>query len=114
MAYVMWMEVRYGWVPDGAFSAALGQNQANVPGERSGAGTATAPIPMSVSMAQSAYDLVGKPVPGGDTPTGANFQTALNNCAADLYTNLTTTNAVPGFTSGTLLAKIQAWATGGG
>ncbi len=97
----------YRWVPDGMGSQ-LGPQQANSPGYG-----ATA-IPGTVPAAQEASDRVGEIVPGGDSPTTANFQTALNNGAADLYTRFTTSAAVPGFApSGTLAAIVQAWSTGG-
>jgi len=106
MAYMISVRVQYMWVPDGTGAALLIQPQAEVPGfgatQQPGAGFA----------AQKADDFVGESVPGGDSPTAGNFQTALNNAAADLYTRLTTAGDVPGFTSGTLLAQIQGFSTG--
>lgn len=107
MAYRVRVRVDYDWVPDGSGGATLGQMQAENPGfGASGAGGI-------VGVAQTASDIVAEAVPGGDSPSTANFQTALNAAAADLYTRLTTANAVPGFTSGTLAAQIQGWSTGG-
>jgi hypothetical protein len=110
MAYAVQLVARYVWVPDGTGSALLGQRQGDFPGY--GAVTAGVGGYGTVPAAQEASDFVGEIVPGGDTPTGPNFQTALNSAAADLYTQMTTAGAVPGFTSGTLLALVQAWATG--
>ena len=85
-------------IPAGAGGAALGQMQANVPG-----GGATL-IPHTTGIAQTlAMTPVFEQVPGGAAPSGANFQTALNSAAADLYTNLTAAQ----------LAQVQAFATGG-
>ena len=47
----------------------------------------------------------GQLVPGGNTPTAANFTTALNSMAADIAAQI----AVPA-----TLARVQAFATGGG
>ena len=105
MAYRIRVKVDYDWVPDGAGSAILGQQQADNPGY---AGTGFGPV----GAAQTASDIDAEIVPGGDSPTGANFQTALNAAAATLYTRLTTANSVPGFTAGTLLATVQGWSTG--
>ena len=106
MAYRIRVRVDYDWCPDGAGGALLGQQQADNPGiAGTGAGT--------VAAAQTASDIDAEVVPGGDSPTSGNFQTALNNAAATLYTRLTTANSVPGFTSGTLLAQVQAFSTGG-
>jgi hypothetical protein len=103
--YMIRVKVDYDWVPDGAGGALLAQQQADEPGiAGTGSGTAQA--------AQTASDIDREVVPGGDSPTGANFQTALNAAAATLYTRLTTANSTPGFTSGTLLAVVQGWSTG--
>lgn len=45
-------------------------------------------------------------VPGGDTPTGANFTTALNSAATDISNQLNNTAG--------LLARVQGFATGTG
>lgn len=105
MAYRIRVAVSYDWVPDGGGGAILGQQQAENPGV---AGTGAG----SVGAAQTASDIDAEIVPGGDSPSSANFQTALNAAAATLYTRLTTANQVPGFTSGTLLALVQGWSTG--
>ena len=97
----------YDWVPDGTGAALLGQQQADNPGYGASGGYGT------VGAAQTASDQVAELVPGGDSPTGTNFQTALTALGADLYTRLTTAGAVPGFTSGTLLAQVQGFSTGG-
>lgn len=110
MAFMLKMKVDYCWVPDGTAGALMGQRQGDFPGY--GAVTGGIGGYGTVPAAQEASDFVGEVVPGGDSPSGANFQTALNAAAADLYTQMTTAGAVPGFTSGTLLALVQAWATG--
>jgi hypothetical protein len=96
----------YEWINDGAGSALMGQQQADQPGY--GATGTVGPIGAS----QTYSDIVGEMVPGGDSPTAGNFQTALNALAADEYTRLTTANTSPGFTSGTPLALVQGWSTG--
>ncbi len=107
MAYRVRLVVMYEYVPDGTGFALLGQQQADQPGY----GAAGTPGP--VGAAQAASDIVGEFVPGGDSPTAANFQTALNNAAADAYTRLTTAGDVPGFAgSVTLLSIVQGWSTG--
>lgn len=108
MAYGLRVTVQYGWIPDGAGGAALGQRQADWPGVGA-AGASPGPI----FTAQTAQDYVFEMVPGGDSPSSSNFNTALSQAATDLQTQLTTVNDVPGFTSGTLLAQIQAWSSGG-
>lgn len=106
MPYAIRVEITYGYVPAGAGGAALGQQQADMPG------FGATPTPGAVFFAQSAKDIVGEAVPGGESPSAANFTTAINAAAADLETRLSATNAVPGFTSGTLLALVQGWSTG--
>jgi hypothetical protein len=107
MAFIITCQVSYCWVPDGA-AGALGQSQADFPGF--GAYT---PTIGTVPAAQEASDQAGAWVPGGDSPTDANFQTALNAMAASLYTNATTAASVPGFTAGKLTDLMRLWSTGG-
>lgn len=107
MAFRLRMRVDYDWVPDGSGGATLGQAQAENPGYGAAGGAG------AVGISETASDIVAELVPGGDSPSGANFQTALNAAATDLYTRLTTAGSVPGFTSGTLLAQVQGWSTGG-
>jgi hypothetical protein len=106
LPFVVRVEVTYGYVPMGAAGTVLGQQQADMPGFGA---TAT---PGPVFFAQSAKDIVGETVPGGESPTSGNFNTALAAAATDLQTRLTTANQVPGFTTGTLLALVQGWSTG--
>jgi hypothetical protein len=106
MAYRLRAQIFYEWIGDGTGLALLGQQQADQPGYGAAA------TPGDVGLSQVYSDVVGEIVPGGDSPTGTNFQTALNNLAADEYTRLTTAGSSPGFTSGTPLALIQAWSTG--
>lgn len=107
MAFIVQLTAVYGWVPDGSGPMMVGQRQANF-----AAGGAAGATPLTVFAAQSASDYAAELVPGGDSPSDANFQTALNNAAADLYTQFTTAGDVPGFTSGTLSALVKAWSTG--
>jgi hypothetical protein len=110
LAYVVWAQVKYMWVADGAGPSMMGQQQSEVPGFGGVAAT-----PGSVPSSFNASDVDAQLVPGGDSPTGANFQTALNALATDLYNRLTTVGAVPGFApSATLLSVLQGWSTGGG
>lgn len=106
MAYVIVVEARPCWVPDGSGGAMIGQNQSNQPGFGAALGPGTIPGAQTLTLA------VTEPVPGGDTPTGANFNTALVAAAADLNTLIGTAGAWGGNT-GTPLAIMQAWATGG-
>src|SRR5215469_16746014 len=98
------LQVKYVLLPDGAGGAALGQRQADFPGYG-----AAGVNPGPVAFAQSASDYAMEIVPGGDSPVNTNFQTALNNAAADLYTQFTTANDVPGFTSGQLFTQVTGW-----
>ena len=107
MAYIVYGQIRYCWVPDGA-AGALGQSQADFPGF----GAQTAQVG-TVPAAQEASDQAGAWVPGGDAPTDANFQTALNALAAYLYANAIAAGAVPGFTAGKLTDQMRLWASGG-
>jgi hypothetical protein len=83
MAYVLGWSVVAKWVGDGV-------------------GT-TAPNAQSLKMVASAYggDVL---VPGGDSPTQANFNTAI--------TGTMTTNLEAAIAAN--LAQIQGWSTGGG
>jgi hypothetical protein len=94
------------WVPDGVGLSALGQYQSNNPGY------GTAQGPGEVPAAQSLRLIQGESVPGGDSPTQANFNTALSSAATDIETQMGTAGAFGG-NPGTPLALIQAWSTGG-
>jgi hypothetical protein len=106
LAYRLRVYCDFDWVPDGAAGAALGQSQANNPG------FAAALNPGAVGNAQTLRLQVAESVPGGDSPTGANFNTALSSAATDLGTLLTTAGAFSGGAA-TPLTLIQAWSTGG-
>lgn len=106
MAFRVRAQFIYEWITDGDSGALLGQQQADQPGYG-----ATAQ-PGTVGAAQTYSDIVGEIVPGGDSPTSTNFQTALNALATDEFTRFTTANSSPGFTGGTPLALVQAWSTG--
>lgn len=95
-------------VPDGAAGTIVGQNQANFAGFGSTLG------PGSVGASNSLRLIVAESVPGGDSPSQANFNTAIGNMATDLETLLGTTGAWGGNGSQTPLAIIQGWSTGGG
>ena len=106
MAYRIRVRVDYDWVPDGAGSYVLSQQQADQPGY------GAVPVGGAGGVGQTASDIVGEAVAGGDSPTAGNLLSALNAAAADLYTRLTTAGSVPGFTAGTLLSVVQGWSTG--
>lgn len=106
MPYIITVNLDVAYVAQGAGSALLGQQQSNEPGYGSSQTPGPVPVAQSLRMA------VNESVPGGESPSSANFTTAINLAATDLETMLTTANSVPGFTSGTPLALIQGWATG--
>lgn len=106
MAIRLTMIMRVEQVGDGAGTALLGQNQAEYPGYTSSETYG------AVGSAQTLELRVGEAVPGGDSPSSANFTTALTAAATDLGTLLSTAGAYSGGTA-TPLALIQAWATGG-
>jgi hypothetical protein len=102
MAYFAEVEVRIGWVPDGSGNTFLGQPQANIPGQ--------GPLPLNnrvVFSAQVRQYIVGEGIPGGDSPTLANINTALTSCVADLAA----ASGTPQITAAEL-AIIQGWSTG--
>lgn len=105
MAYRIRVTVDYDWTPDGSGFATVGQNQSNNPGY--GAALAGGPV----GNAQTLEMMVSEGVPGGDTPTSANFGTALTAAAADLLTLLNTAGAANGQTA-TPLSLVQGFATG--
>jgi hypothetical protein len=107
MPFFIKVTAEYGYVPAGTAGTTMGQRQADWPGTGA-VGASVGPV----FIAQSAKDYVGEAVAAGDAAANTDFQNALNSAAADLYTQLITTGDVPGFTSGTLLAQIQAWPTG--
>lgn len=115
MAYRIRVTVDYDWVGDGVYSAFLGPNQSNNPGYNATFAAGAA------GVAQTAELMISEIVPGGDTPTLANFLTALTNAANDLA-GTPTVGATPvmsqvgalyGQPNVTPLAIIQAFATGG-
>lgn len=105
MPYIIRVTLEPCYVAQGASSALLGQQQSNEPGY--GATQGPGPVP----VAQTMMLMVNESVPGGESPSSANFTTALSAAATDLGTMLTTAGSVPGFTSGTPLALIQGWST---
>jgi hypothetical protein len=101
LAYRVRMIVDVDWVPDGSGNTFMGQFQGNNPGQGG------VEQPMVVGMAQTRRYTVAEGVPGGDSPTLANLNTAMTSCVADLAAS-----------SGTVvitaaeLAIIQGWSTG--
>ena len=80
------------WVGDGTGGTGQGQLQANNP------------VAGAVGMAQTMRFQGGQYVPGGDTPSGANFTTATTAMGTDISNQINVA---------AILAQIQAWATGG-
>lgn len=108
MAFRVRMQLIYEYIPNGAGSALLGQQQADQPGYGA---TGT---PGAVGAAQTCSDIVGEIVPNGDSAVASDFQTAINSLATDAYTRFTTAGSVPGFAgAGTLSSIVLAWPTGG-
>ena len=113
MAYRLRITVDYDWVIDGGGQPFLGINQSNNPGYTNSFAAG------AVGVAQTAQLMISELVPGGDTPTLANFLTALTNAANDLAgtppNGGTAVMSQPGGLfgqPGTPLAIIQGFATG--
>lgn len=111
MAYAVNVIVDIVWIADGVGSTMLGQNQSNQPGY------GVNQLPGEIAGAQSLRLAVAEVVPGGDTPTLANFNTALTAAVADFAsatgTPIMSQAGAWGGNPGTPLAIAQAWATGG-
>lgn len=105
MAYRLRFTMDIDWVPDGAGGAIMGQNQSNDPGFGSSLG------PGSAGAAQTLELMVAEQVAGGDSPTQANFNTAIAQAATDLETLMGTAGAYGGNTS-TPLVIAQGWSSG--
>ena len=106
MAYKVRVTLDIDFVPNGAGGAGVGQQQSNNPG------FGASQVPGTAGVSQTLEMMIAEAVPGGDSPSAANFNTAITLAATDLETMLVTAGSVPGFTAGTPLALIQAWATG--
>jgi len=106
MAYVVRVILDIDWIPDGAGTALLGQQQADMPG----IGSANAAGAIGAAQTLRLFDR--EVVPGGDTPTQNNFNTALSAAATALNTKMGTAGAYSGGTS-TPYQLASAWATGG-
>jgi len=106
MPYGVRVTVEPFYYAPGAGGVMLGPQQANEPGY--GASQVSGPVPFAQTMTL----MVNEAVPGGESPSGANFNTAITAAATDIETMLATANSVPGFTSGAPLALIQGWSTG--
>jgi hypothetical protein len=100
MAYKIRVYCDIDWVPDGAGGAVLGVQQANSPGftNLGNAGP--------VGNAQTLRLQDGEMVPGGDSPSQANFQTAFNAAATSL-------GALLSANASAVLTQVQNWKTGG-
>lgn len=105
MAYIVMMELKLAWVGDGQGSALLGQYQSNQPGFGPAQG------PGQIASAQMLSLIQAESVPGGDSPTQANFNTAISNAASDLETQMGTVGAWGG-NNQTPLAIAQGWSSG--
>lgn len=94
MAFGVRMKVDVVWIPDGAggMAAPSAQVLSFFPSTVSATG-----LP-NTGMAQFA------PVPGGDSPTAANFNTAIGNIVSDIEAQIAVAAT---------LARIQSWATTG-
>lgn len=106
MAYRIRVTLDIDWVGDGVGSSFLGINQSNDPGY-----TSTLAAGM-VGVAQTLEMMVSELVPGSDTPTQGNFNTALTNAATDLGTMMGTAGAANGDPR-TPFAIVSTWSTGG-
>lgn len=114
MAYAINVTVDIVWIADGVGSNMLGQNQSNQPGYAAALG------PGEIAGAQSMRLMVAEIVPGGDSPSLANFNTALTSAAADIAgtpaaggSPIMSQNGAWAGNPGTPLAIAQAWSTGG-
>jgi len=108
VAYVVRSYVDICWIGDGAGTALLGQLQSNEPGYGTAVGTGGYG---AVPSAQTLRLQVNEAVPGGDTPSQANFNTALTQAATDLGTLMGTAGAYSGGTQ-TPYQLAQGWASG--
>lgn len=106
MAYRIRLTVDYDWVPDGVGFTQLGQQQSNNPGTGSTQGPGTVGAAQTLSLIQA------ETVPGGDSPTQSNFNTALLNAIADIETQMGTVGAAFGVGNQTPLALIQGFSSG--
>lgn len=106
MAYRVRAYVWFDWVPDGTGFTQLGQQQSDNPGTGSAQAASTVGAAQTLSLYQA------ETVPGGDSPTQANFNTALTNLASDIETQMGTGGAAYG-NPATPLSLIQAFSTGG-
>lgn len=106
MAYKVVVTVDFQWVGDGTYQGFMGVNQANNPGYGS------ALVAGGAGMAQAGQLMVAEAVPGGDSPTQANFNTAITQAATDIETLMGTAGAMYG-QSGTPYNIIATWSTGG-
>lgn len=91
------------YIAPGTGPALMGQSQANSPGFGQGAGAG------SVGASQTMRIQVAEAVAGGASPTLAQIDTALKAIADDIAGATGTPLITP-----TVLAQLQAWATGGG
>jgi hypothetical protein len=97
MAFVLKYVFDIAWVPDGV-------GPMEVPSSAVLRFFPTANNPAGVSLGSGAF-AQGSLIPGANAPTAANITTALNNAVTDMNAQI----AAAG-----VLARIQAFATGGG
>ena len=96
MAFVLRPVIDICWVPDGAGAM-------EVPSSAKIRFFARANNPAGVTLGSGAF-AQGSLIPGGNTPSLANIATALANLSTDIQAQITAA----------VLARIQAFATGGG
>ena len=107
MAYRVRATISFDFMPDGASGAMLGQQQAENPGYA--AALAAGPV----GAAQTLSFVLAEVVPGGNSPTAGNFQTALTAIGTDAYTIANAIQASMGFSATqSLIAVAQGWSTG--
>jgi len=106
MAYIVEIEAKIKWVGDGQGSYMLGQYQSNQPGFGPGGQG-----PGTIGSAQMLSLIQAEVVPGGDSPTQANFNTALTQAITDIEGQMGEPGTWGG-NPGTPLAIAQGWATG--
>ena len=106
MAYRVRATIYIDLVADGTGGVMLGQQQAENPGYTSA--QTTGPVGVAQTLSYNLAELV----PGGDSPTASNFQTALTAIGTDAYTIANTAGSLPGLGSTSPIAIAQGWATG--
>ena len=106
MAYKIRVTLDIDWVGDGTYQGFMGVNQSNNPGY------GATLLAGGAGLAQTLELMVAEAVPGGDSPSQANFNTALSQAATDLGTLMGTAGAAFGVTA-TPYNTVALWSTGG-